>query len=1234
MSHDKVDPRGIWRRAYELLKEENEALVHDYEEKIQSAKDQIKLKGKEKLSPGIYPDEVHGMLSLTNEMIQQEEHKQTWNQSVTMAVQIVTSMKDIVAQAIKNSPEASLAWAGLCLILPVSPNFVLAIIHLTRDLRRSENVEGLSKVIHRISYYPSYAVWLMNHHSPGPDETWKVLEGQIVLLYKMLIQYIAKSVCQYYHVDSATNKVKQLLKDTLKWGSWTTMIDDMQRLELEIQGKAQDLNLIASRNLLQTLNEASQQQLELNNHMEQYLRETRDALALTLSSPGCQASGVKEIYTQRGPLVPFLRDKESFVGREVCFQQINEGFEQSTRIALCGLGGAGKSRIALEYVYQMREQDPHLCIFWVFAASRSSLQSSYETIRREIPPEYIRTLQFSLRTGVAGNVDTERETISLVTQWLRSDQISRWLLVVDNADDLTFVDPTQPEESHLMNLIPSASNGKVLITSRNGRVAEELVGFANRVVRVERMTMTEATTLFRSMLPNDTSPEADIEKLADAIMCLPLAIKQACAYIRATYTTVSEYLVLFMANEMNQKSLLEENFGDITRRADVPNAVILTWQMSFEKMKQQVPVTDASEILAFMAMVSREEIPGFILACRWKKGDIALQRDIGLLLSYSLITRMPQKNNHFNMHRLIQLTVRAWLEKRGDLDHFEAAALEVIHNLFRKALSEEDWPQCRLLYRHAQAVSQYKYSEERYHRMNEALLHDIYTYSHPSPAQMDPCQDLEGKIPIQLLGSQPAILQSCEFIEWMRGEERGLLLVGPPGTGKTSVCTFLIASYLPRHVNAETLYFLFSYAMTGDDQMSQSVLLKLLGQLCRVYVEGSRIPDKVREIWSQCKDPSTKRVNVDELLSILVHVADDLDREVIVIFDGIDEVQSTANLDGIFRMIDSLLNHRRFRLLVSSRAVGYMEERQWPQRMLKIELSLETFTVIGWTTAIPHMIQQVGFDQIITIINKDPAGSTSWMYDAVFASMRIGQRRYVERIFCWLAYSLRSLTSGEVLEAINSDFNTSFDESELTAMCHPLAVPAFNGETRVIQFMHKRVESHVLQLHTSTATGEADANWIIISSCLRCILRYGPEVAIETINELPSQFLMYAAKYWPKHLQSCISPSVAVKGTDIPDEARDYMRQLFDLNSSQAFLGWLRLFDPMNPTRGSQLEAALDDFPPQAAYIAELGLPPEILLLTPNKTMPAAQPIMPIRRRKGWKEKAGAFWARRHFLTD
>ncbi|RAK90814.1 hypothetical protein BO79DRAFT_236504 [Aspergillus costaricaensis CBS 115574] len=1123
MAHDIIDPRGIWRRAYELLKQENEALVNEYEEKILLAKDQLKLNGKNKVSPGINPDELHGMLSLTNEMIRQEEHKQAWNQSVMTGVQIVTSMKDIVAQAIKNSPEASLAWAGLCLILP-----------------------GLSKVIRRISYYPSYAVWLMSHRCPGSDEAWNVLEDTERFL-------------------SAATKTEQF---------YAALSQRDQRCS--------------------------------------YTNTPRPRLALRPRQGGFCKPG-----------------------------------------ALCGLGGAGKSRIALEYIYQMHEQDPDLCSFWVYAASKSSLQSSYETIRREIPPEYIRTLQSNFRTGAEGNVDTESETISLVTQWLRSDHISRWLLVVDNADDLTFVDATHPEESHLMNLIPSASNGKVLITSRNGRVAEELVGFANRVVKVDRMTMTEAMGLFRSMLPDDPSSKADIEELAEVLMCLPLAIKQACAYIRATYTTVSEYLLLFMANEMNQKILLEENFGDNTRRTDVPNAVIFTWQMSFEKIKQQVPVTDASEILAFMAMVSREEIPMSILTCRWRKGGIALQRDIGTLLSYSLITSTSQRNNHFSIHRLVQLTVRAWLEKRGELEYFQAAALEVIHGLFREAFSQEDWPQCRLLYRHAQTVCHYEYGEKRYQEMKKELFEDIYYYSHPGPAQMDPFQDLEGRVPPELSSSQSSIIESHEFHQWMRGEERGLLILGPPGGGKTSVCISLIGGYFPQNTNSQVLHFLFTHEMREDNNVATSVLLELLGQLCRAYAEGSRIPDYVRDI-SRRKDSLPEILNIDELVSVLASVADDLKRETIVVLDGIDEIYPTDDFDDVVRLINCLLDHQRFRVLASSRKAPFITEEQILQRMRTVELPGETDdyvrifimeklfsftvsnsplisqeqmavlldlldkrwnnfpTVFGWTTVIPHMIQQLGFHQIINIIESTPDGSILSLYDAVFASMPNGQRMYVERIFCWLTYSLRPITSGELLEAINSDLNTNFDESDLMAMCHPLATLTVVGEERVVSFTHISVKRHVLKAHASLPTGDADAHWIILSCCLRYLLLHGPKVGKhEIVSERRFELLFYAAKYWPKHWQACISPSVTAKETDMPEEVRGCMRQLFDPTSTQAFLGWLRLFDPLNPDRGYQLKRPLEDFPPQATYIAELSLPVEILVSIPHKTVATAQPVVP-----------------------
>ncbi|OJJ67687.1 hypothetical protein ASPBRDRAFT_135541 [Aspergillus brasiliensis CBS 101740] len=1175
MSQDQVDPRGIWRRAYELLKQEDEALVQEYEEKIQSAKDQVKLNGKDRLSPGIYPEELHAMLSLTDDLIRQEEHKHEWKQKATTGVQVVTSMKDIVAQAIKSSPEASLAWAGLCLILP-----------------RSDNVEGLSKVIHRISYYPPYAVWLMNHRCPGPDEAWDVLEVPLSLLLR--------------RIDD--KEIETALERYLEMGT----MDHNDRRHAEAgNGNPREGKRPQSHCLAQSSSELDGDlpaTIRVEQSYEAVPRRNKRCSCLNISKPRHPTKRNKGTLYTTWSLGALQQGQE-----ELCRPG---GFKQSTLMALCGLGGAGKSRIALEYVYRMREQDSGLCIFWVYAASKSSLQSSYKTIHREIPRGYLR-MQPQSHTGAGSNVDTETETFLLVNQWLRSDQIGRWLLVVDNADDLTFVDATRPEESHLMNLIPSASNGKVLITSRNERVAEELVGLSNRVVRVDRMTMTEALSLFRSMLPDDPSPEADIENLAEALMCLPLAIKQACAYIRATYTTVTEYLHLFMANEINQKSLLEENFGDITRRTDVPNAVILTWQMSFEKMKQQVPVTDASDILAFMAMIGREEIPRFILACRCRKGEIALQRDIGTLISYSLITPVSQKNTHFSMHRLIQLTVRAWLEKRGELDIFEAAALEVIHDLFRKALSEEDWPRCRLLYHHAQTVSQYEYNDERYQEMKKELLEDVYSYSHPGPARMDPYQDLAGKIPTQLSGSQSSILQSREFLRWVRGEERGLLILGKPGTGKTNLCTFLITRYLPEHINAEILHFLFTFSVTKHDQMGPWVLLKLLAQLCLVYVEGSRIPDKVREIWSRHKDPSAEQPNIEELVSVLVHVADDLDRNVIVVLDGLDEIHSMNSVDDILRTIDFLLDHSRIRVLASSRGTDYTEKLQWSQRMLTTELPLETdatmrdfisqrlcFAAIGWTTVIPHMIQQESYDQIISIIKSNPAGSIARLYDAVFASKP---------------------------NAINSDLNTSFDESDLTAICHPLAGLTFIGGERVIQFTHSSVKSHVLEVNTSPVTGEAEAHWTIISSCLRCILRYGPAVGnTDIIDELPSQLLMYAAEYWPKHWRLCLPLSGTVREMDIPEEVREYMRQLFDPTSSQAFLGWLRIFDPLNPDRGHQMDRSLKDFPPQATYIAHLGLPSEILMSTPPDSAAIAQPNVPNQRRMAWKKKARAFWARRH----
>jgi hypothetical protein len=80
-------------------------------------------------------------------------------------------------------------------------------------------------------------------------------------LYKSLVKYIGKSLCQYYYVKSKRKKFNQLVKDTLKWENWKLMIQDMEKLEAGIEEKAQGLNLIASRDICERMPDVGQSSL-------------------------------------------------------------------------------------------------------------------------------------------------------------------------------------------------------------------------------------------------------------------------------------------------------------------------------------------------------------------------------------------------------------------------------------------------------------------------------------------------------------------------------------------------------------------------------------------------------------------------------------------------------------------------------------------------------------------------------------------------------------------------------------------------------------------------------------------------------------------------------------------------------------------------------------------------------------------------------------------------------------
>jgi hypothetical protein len=138
--------------------------------------------------------------------------------------------------------------------------------------------------------------------------------------------------------------------------------------------------------------------------------------------------------------------------------------------ALHGMGGVGKTQIALKYVYDHLEHFP--AIFWVTADSRAKLSQGYVDAAKQLQLE---------------PQDSQRDQETVVQSfktWLCNTEAS-WMIVFDNADDLK-----------LLKLFwPPTNRGTIIVTSRNPSCAQMVTASA----QVPSMTEEEGISLFFSI---------------------------------------------------------------------------------------------------------------------------------------------------------------------------------------------------------------------------------------------------------------------------------------------------------------------------------------------------------------------------------------------------------------------------------------------------------------------------------------------------------------------------------------------------------------------------------------------------------------------------------------------------------------------------------------------------------------------------------------------------------------
>ncbi|MEO3765033.1 FxSxx-COOH system tetratricopeptide repeat protein [Streptomyces sp. B5E4] len=319
---------------------------------------------------------------------------------------------------------------------------------------------------------------------------------------------------------------------------------------------------------------------------------------------------------------------QNFTGRDELLalleQRLQEGTTTVLPEAIHGMGGVGKTQLAIEYAY--RHQSEYDIVWWIPSERPGQIGQSLVELAKRLG------LETTSEVNVAGPV---------VREALREGKpYSRWLLIFDNADSPEQVRP----------YFPTGGTGTIVVTSRNRRWS--LVGGS---LDVDVFTREESKKLLSRSGPELADEEA--EALAEALGDLPLALVQAAAWRTETGMPTSEYLRLF---EDKKNELLET-----APPPDYQLPVAAAWNVSLDHLEQRSPTAlRLLELCSYFAPdpISRSVLKGPGPQSIFPQLDAALNdpmklaRAIREINRYSL-ARIDHRTNSIEMHRLVQLVL-------------------------------------------------------------------------------------------------------------------------------------------------------------------------------------------------------------------------------------------------------------------------------------------------------------------------------------------------------------------------------------------------------------------------------------------------------------------------------------------------------------------------------------------------------------------------------------------------
>ncbi|KAM0721381.1 hypothetical protein Q7P37_002305 [Cladosporium fusiforme] len=454
--------------------------------------------------------------------------------------------------------------------------------------------------------------------------------------------------------------------------------------------------------------------------------------------------------------VPFPHDPDH-VDRETISEQIKQKLAQpGKRVALVGLGGVGKSQLAIEYAHHTRSQSPDTYVFWLHASSTARLEQSVRT-----------TLEHLKDPGLN---DPKANVFELLRSWLLDKKQRRtWLIIIDNADDESILlqcpvttgktegfDLTQPAHNseRYLDFFPYCDHGSVLVTTRNRTAALQIV-YRSCIVNVEPMDKQHALALLEKKIgPDVEHTQEELLQLVTELKFMPLAMAQAAAYIRerAPRYSVEKYIKTLTKSATSRVRLLNQDNIDLRRDREADSCILRTWKISFEHIRQTR--STAADLLSLMSFFDRQAIQEYLLydrvvqqandtECEVLGSSIqsddesegssfsvsspkGFDGDVQILRDYSFIS--PTANpSAFEMHRLVQLATQKWPKANEAFDRWQ---MQFLCNLDDRLPTGkyENWKTWQTLLPHAQVAMDAKAHDQEACLRQATVFHKTAHY--------------------------------------------------------------------------------------------------------------------------------------------------------------------------------------------------------------------------------------------------------------------------------------------------------------------------------------------------------------------------------------------------------------------------------------------------------------------------------------------------------------------------